>query len=180
MRQRIVDAADRLFYGQGIQAVGVDAVCAAAGVSKRTLYKYFPSKDELVAAYLARRAAAIPEGEGPPLDQILSLFDGLEKWFASKRFRGCPFVNAVSELSGDRSHPAVAVAVNAKKRRREWFEKKLHELGIAHTAVVADQLVIVFEGAIAASLVRGGDPETARAAKDVARAVLDAAGVAAK
>ena len=177
VRQRILGAADRLFYGQGIQSVGVDTLCAEAAVSKRTLYKHFSSKDELVAAYLARRATSIPEGEGPPLQQILALFDGLEKWFASKRFRGCPFVNAVSELGGNRTHPAVAVAIAAKNRRRDWFEQQAKAIGIPQPAAVANQLAVLFEGAIAISLVRGGDPAAARAAKDAAQVILASAGI---
>ena len=77
MKERILVAADQLFYGQGIRAVGVDAVAAEAGISKRTLYNHFPSKDELIAAYLVRRGAQVATPEGPPLAQILGVFDNL-------------------------------------------------------------------------------------------------------
>src|ERR1700680_1466234 len=97
MKERILRTADRLFYSQGIRAIGVDTVAAEIGISKRTLYNHFPSKDELVAAYLARRFIVPKPTDDPPLDQILAGFDRLERWFANESFRGCPFVNAVTE-----------------------------------------------------------------------------------
>src|ERR1700760_3171824 len=98
MQDKILAAADALFNGQGIRAVGVDAIAAQAGISKRTLYNYYPSKDVLVMAYLSRRYYPVKPSERPPLEQILHTFDWLERWFASNDFRGCPFVNAVAEL----------------------------------------------------------------------------------
>ena len=98
MQERILSTADRLFYSQGIRAIGVDTVAAEIGISKRTLYNYYPSKDELVVAYLARRFIVPKPTDDPPLDQILAGFDRLERWFANESFRGCPFVNAVTEL----------------------------------------------------------------------------------
>jgi AcrR family transcriptional regulator len=177
MDARILDAADRLFYGQGIQAVGVDALAAEAGISKRTLYNHYPSKDALIAAYLTRRASQVVRIDGSPLEQILGVFDRLARWFASAQFRGCPFVNAVAELSGDRDHPAVEVCVAQKAMRREWFEAHARALGVADAPLLADQLVILMEGAIATSLVRGGDPACAHAAQAAARVLLAAAGI---
>jgi len=177
MKERILAAADRLFYAQGLHAVGVDAVAAEAGVSKRTLYNHFPSKDQLIAAYLTRRGAQVATPEGPPLAQILGVFDGLARWFGSKRFRGCPFVNAVAELSGDRQHPAVPLAVALKERRVQQFEAQLRTLKVADAPALAQQLAILFEGAIATSLVRGGDPQVAESARAAACVLLAAAGV---
>ncbi|MBX3622632.1 MAG: TetR/AcrR family transcriptional regulator [Rhizobacter sp.] len=177
MKDRILQAADRLFYGQGIQAVGVDAVAAEAGISKRTLYNHFPSKDMLVAAYLMRRREQAIVADGPPLQQVLGLFDALARWFASRQFRGCAFVNAVSELSGDRHHPAVAVAGAHKAARLAHVESQLRLLGVAAPQALAQQLMVLFEGAVAVSLVRGGDPQIARTARDAACVLLRAAGV---
>lgn len=175
-RARILDAAERLFYGQGIRAVGVDALAAEAGISKRTLYAHFASKDELIAAYLLRHCGLV-EPDGPPLGQILGLFDGLARWFGSRRFRGCPLVNAVAELGADRTHAAVMVTRRQKALRRQWFEQRLHALGAEEPAMLAEQLQILFEGAIATSLVRGGDPKAARSARAAACVLLGAAGV---
>src|SRR5437660_9869363 len=90
MKDRILDTADRLFYLQGIRAVGVDTIAAEIGISKRTLYNHFPSKDALIAAYLARRFVQPRPSDKPPVEQILSTFDSLERRFASKDFRGRP------------------------------------------------------------------------------------------
>ena len=101
MKERILETADRLFYLQGIRAVGVDTIAAEIGISKRTLYNHFPSKDALIAAYLERRFVAPRPSDKPPVEQILGTFDWLERRFAAKDFRGCPFVNAVAELGSE-------------------------------------------------------------------------------
>src|SRR6201990_2845681 len=98
MKDRILETADRLFYLQGIRAIGVDTIAAEIGISKRTLYNHFPSKDALIAAYLERRARPAKLSDAPAIEQILGTFDALERRFGSAEFRGCPFVNAVTEL----------------------------------------------------------------------------------
>src|SRR5882724_1808565 len=106
-RRRILEAAERLFYDEGIRAVGVDAVAEAAGVTKRTLYYHFESKEELVAAYLDARdemtlnsLRETPSDRGKrPGDRILGVFDFVERWSATSGYRGCPFNNAVAEQS---------------------------------------------------------------------------------
>jgi len=87
--------------------VGVDAVAAEARVSKRTLYNYYPSKDDLIAAYLTARFRHLEPSDAPAREQILGNFDRLERMFADGSFRGCPYVNAVTEL-GDPKHAAAA------------------------------------------------------------------------
>ncbi|MGY4289732.1 AcrR family transcriptional regulator [Bradyrhizobium sp. LM2.7] len=111
MKERILETADKLFYLQGIRAIGVDTIAAEIGISKRTLYNHFPSKDALIAAYLERRFVAQRTSDKPPAEQILATFDSLERRFAAKDFRGCPFVNAVAELGpADRSVKKIAIA----------------------------------------------------------------------
>src|SRR5260370_32092448 len=97
MKERILETADRLFYLRGIRAVGVDTIAAEIGISKRTLYNHFPSKDGLMSAYLARRFIQVPPSDRPPPEQILRTFDSLERRFGSRDFRACTFVNAVAE-----------------------------------------------------------------------------------
>jgi len=174
MEARILETADRLFYSQGIRAVGVDTIAAEIGISKRTLYNYFPSKDALIEAYLLRRAAPRQVDSRPPLEQILGLFDWLERWFTSRHFRGCPFVNAVTEL-GAPDHPAAKIALDYKEQRRLWFASLLGELGVADADGLASQLAILVEGAIASALVRR-DPGAANAAKRAALTLLAVAG----
>jgi AcrR family transcriptional regulator len=170
MQERILSTADRLFNGEGIRAVGVDKIAAEIGISKRTLYNYYPSKDELVFAYLSRRYVPVRSSDRPPDEQILQMFDWLEKWFASGNFRGCPFVNAVAEL-GD---CAAKIAIEFKEQRRMWLRGLLEQLQIQEADALATQLGILMEDAIACALVRG-DPKVARCAKEAARVLIGAA-----
>jgi AcrR family transcriptional regulator len=175
MKERILETADRLFYMRGIRAVGVDTVAAEIGISKRTLYNHFPSKGMLVSAYLARRFRQPPASDKPPAQQILAIFDSLERRFASNDFRGCPFVNAVAELGAeDRSVKKIAVAF--KESRRLWFRDLLAQLEVANADDVATQLALLVDGSIAQNLVRD-DPSMARAAREAARVLLVNAGV---
>ena len=170
---RILAAADRLFYRQGIRAVGVDTVAAEAGVSKRTLYNHYPSKDHLIAAYLTGRFRPPPPSDAPAREQLLGAYDRLERLIADDSFRGCPYVNAVTEI-GDPKHPAVAIAVQFKEERRLWYRALLERLGARDPDGLATQLQILFEGGLASALVRG-DPALARSARAAAEVLLDAA-----
>ena len=175
MKDRILETADRLFYLQGIRAVGVDTIAAEIGISKRTLYNHFPSKDALIAAYLARRFVAPRPSDKSPVEQILGTFDSLERRFSAKDFRGCPFVNAVAEL-GSEDKAVRRIAIAFKESRRLWFRDRLTELGVKNADALATQFVLLVDGAIAQDLVRD-DPAMARAAKEAARVLLANAGV---
>jgi AcrR family transcriptional regulator len=175
MKERILATADRLFYLRGIRAIGVDTVAAEIGISKRTLYNHFPSKDALIAAYLARRSISLPASDKPALEQILGTFDSMERRFSAKDFRGCPFVNAVAEL-GTEDHAVRKVAFAFKNGRRARFRDLLNQLNVANADDLATQLQLLVDGAIAADLVRN-DPAMARAAKMAAIALLASAGV---
>jgi len=175
MKERILETADRLFYLKGIRAIGVDTIAAEIGISKRTLYNHFPSKDALISAYLQRRFVQAKPSDRPPVEQILGTFDSLERRFAHKDFRGCPFVNAVAEMgSGDKSVKRIAVAF--KESRRLWFRDLLRQLGVKDAEGLATQLALLVDGSIAQDLVRD-DPAMARAAKDAAKVLLAASGV---
>ena len=174
MERRILETADRLFYQQGIRAVGVDTIAAEIGISKRTLYNYFPSKDALIVAYLSRRSRPLATSDAPAADQVFAVFDGLERVVGSDEFRGCPFVNAVAELGHPR-HPARDVAIAFKEQRRMWFREMVTRLGVRDPEALATQLALLLDGAIAAALVRG-EPSVARAAREAARALLRAGG----
>ena len=171
--ERILAAADKLFYTQGIRAVGVDAIAEEAKVSKRTLYNHYPAKDDLVAAYLTARFRHVPPSDAPARSQILGYFERLEKMFAEGGFRGCPYVNAVTEI-GDRKHAATHIAVQFKEQRLAWYRTLLERMGARDPAGLALQLQLLVEGAISAALVRN-DPSVARAARAAAEVLLDAA-----
>lgn len=175
MQERILETADRLFYGQGIRAVGVDTIAAEIGISKRTLYNHFPSKDDLIVAYLSRRLKTAPPSDRPPLEQIMGAFDRLERTIATGVFRGCPFVNAVAELK-EPAHAANRIALAFKEQRRVWFQGLLERVGIATAEPLSMQLQILMDGAIAAAIVRG-DPAVAAAARAAAKVLVEAASV---
>jgi AcrR family transcriptional regulator len=180
MKERILKTADRLFYLKGIRAIGVDTIAAEIGISKRTLYNHFPSKDALIEAYLDRRFVKPPPSEPAPsattaVEQILSTFDSLERHFASSNFRGCPFVNAVAEV-GNETRAVKKIAKAFKESRRLWFRERLEQLGVTEADALATQLVLLVDGSIAQDLVRD-DPAMARAAKEAAEVLLRNAGV---
>lgn len=170
--ERILAAADRLFYDHGIRAVGVDAVAAEAGVSKRTLYNYYATKDDLIAAYLVARFKQLAPSDAPAREQLLGYFDYVERVLATPGFRGCPYVNAVTELS-DPKHPAVGIAMQFKRQRREWIRALLERLGANDADALATQLQLLAEGAFSSVLVRA-DPALARAARAAAEVLIDA------
>lgn len=180
-RQRLLDAAADLFYRQGIGAVGVDLVSKTAGVSKRTLYQQFGSKDQLIAQSLDARGMAIlgmylsaAGDDEPPRQQILAVFDGLSRWTASDGFRGCPFVNAATELA-DPGHPARRVAHDYKTRLRDYFARQAGRGGAQNPQRLADQLIVVFDGVIVQAVMGTGlHPDAARTA---VQALLDAQGI---
>jgi AcrR family transcriptional regulator len=175
MKERILQTADKLFYLQGIRAIGVDTIAAEIGISKRTLYNHVPSQDALITAYLERRFVQPRESDKPPAEQILATFDALERRFAAKDFRGCPFVNAVAEL-GTEGKAVRKIAIAFKESRRLWFRDRLVQLGVKDADALATQLVLLVDGSIAQDLVRN-DPAMARAAKEAARVLLINAGV---
>ena len=172
--ERVLRAANKLFYARGINAVGVDAIAEEAAVSKRTLYHHYPSKEALIAAYLTAQFRPIAPSDAPAREQILALFERQERLFARPDFRGCPYVNAVAEL-GDPKHSAHAIAAQFKEQRRQWFKALLERLGIEDPDELATQLMILAEGAFATALVRG-DPAIARSARAAAETLLAAAG----
>jgi AcrR family transcriptional regulator len=175
MKERILATADRLFYLRGIRAIGVDTVAAEIGISKRTLYNHFPSKNALISAYLERRFVQPRASDKPPAEQILATFDSLERRFSARDFRGCPFVNAVAEMGAeDRGVRKIAIAF--KESRRLWFRDLLVRLGVTEPEALATQLALLVDGAIAQDLVRN-DPAMARAAKEAATVLLANAGV---
>src|SRR5260370_7185705 len=175
MQERILKTADSLFYGEGIRAAGVDTIASEVGISKRTLYNYFSSKDDLIVAYLARRLKPTAVSELPPAEQILGNFDQLERSLADDGFRGCPFVNAVAELK-EPGHAANKIALAFKDQSRTWFRELLSRLEIANPESLAMQLMLLVDGARAAAVVHR-DPMLARVARAAARVLLWAAGV---
>ena len=176
VRDRLLDAADRLFYREGVRAVGIDRVLAEADSAKSSLYSHFGCKDDLVAAYIERRIGEARESIDaftatiPPEHRALRMFDWVVDWVETPDFRGCPIQNVVCEIS-DASHPARVVA-NAQ---REWLVARFTEwvkaAGMANPNRLAGALMVLFDGAVAASLQDG--PQRARDARWIARTLLE-------
>jgi AcrR family transcriptional regulator len=178
IRERILAGVDRLFYAQGIKSVGVDAIAAELGMSKKTLYRHFPSKDDLVIGYLRGRFRPLPEASTkPPAEQILANLEWIARSVASAReFRGCAFLNALGELGSEDSE-ARKLAVAYKESRRLWYRDLLSQLDVDDPDTLATQLSLLVDGAYAAVLIHQ-NPAMMRPAIAAARTLLKAAGVA--
>jgi AcrR family transcriptional regulator len=153
-RERILQAARELFYRDGINAVSVDAIAAAAGTNKMTLYRHFSSRDELIAAYLEQLAA---EGEGvwdearaahpgDPQAQLRYLMRRVSQFAAESTGRGCALANAAVELA-ERKHPARKVVEAHKRRQCERLIALCREAGYAEPERIAEELFLLVEGA---------------------------------
>ena len=153
-RERILKAADELFYRQGIRAVGVEAIAEAAGTNKMTLYRHFPSKDHLVAEYLrqkAKRADALWEcleaaHPSDPLAQLHAWVKAMAEEVVRRGSRGCAHANAAVEL-GEKEHPARRVIEGFKKAQRERLTQLCRDARLADPELLADELHLVLEGA---------------------------------
>ena len=175
VRDRLLDAADRLFYREGVGAVGIDRILGEAGAAKASLYQHFGSKDQLVASYLERRtveARAHIEAylaDTPPSQRALKFFDWVVAWAESKDFRGCPLQHTVSELT-NAAHPARVIAHG----QREWFAERFLEwtkaAGVKDPKATARALMVLFDGAVAGSEVDG--PQRASDARWMAKKLL--------
>jgi AcrR family transcriptional regulator len=163
MRERLIEAANELFYAQGLRAVSVDKVIERAGTTKVTFYRHFQSKDDLIVAYLESRAelerdgvdAAIAYGKGD-VDVSLGLMaDHTGAAACSPGFRGCPFINAAAEYPDPDS--AVRKLVDG---HRDWwtsaFERLVAPLGLADPAAIADDLMLLRDGIMVAGYL--GEP----------------------
>ncbi len=178
---RIAAVAAERFHACGITASGVAELSRSAGVSKRTLYQRFGSKDGLVtAAYESLDlpvyrifTEAIDREFDDPREQLQAFFAQLEPILSSPDFRGCPFTNAVSELP-DPTHPAHAVVRRHKERLRRWLRERARAAGAEDPGVLSRQLMLVFAGAQAQALIaQSGRP--ARDAQLLAANLIEAA-----
>lgn len=179
-RQRIVDAAYESFWRAGYARSNLDAIAARAGVTKRTLYGYFRSKDDLLAAVLAHyetlAAARLKRiGERMPRDasgMIDSFFGQLAGWAtATPRWSGSGFTRLVVELAELPGHPARAIARRAKAATEAWLAERLDEARVPEPRLRAREIMLLMEGAMALMLIHG-DRGYAEAAADAAKALV--------
>jgi AcrR family transcriptional regulator len=179
-RERLLEAAGELFYRDGVN-IGVDALCKAAGVSKKSMYQLFRSKDELIAESLASRGPSYqallhpgPEDERPPRDRILTVFERQDQLVAQGDFLGCPYVSTAVELKNP-EHPGSVVARHFKQQLTDYFNRELVKAGAEDPGTLAIQLTMIFDGAAARAVVRAQD--LGGIGVLTAAALLDAAGV---
>lgn len=174
-REHVLEVARELFYWRGIRATGIDAVAGGSGVATATLYRVFGSKDALVEAYVRREAAghlewleaSLGDPRRPAGQRLGDLFTALEHITRSDVCRGCPFQMALAEIP-ERDHPAHREAVELKRRVRERFGELAAEHAGAEAERLADELMLLFEGAFATAVALG---PPARAA-EIVRALL--------
>ncbi len=153
-RQQILETASELFYQKGIQHVGINEVIAQSGVAKRTLYRWFPSKDLLIEEVMKYRASqwicwfetAVSERGNTPKERLLATFDVLREWYASPDFRGCPFINAVLEIA-DASHKAHQVSINLRESIRQIIMRLAAEAGVKNPDLFSQQYLLLIGGA---------------------------------
>ncbi|MEV6232635.1 helix-turn-helix domain-containing protein [Saccharopolyspora shandongensis] len=172
--KRILDVAAELFYSRGINAVGVDTIAAESGVTKRTLYDRFGSKDGLLVTYLKTRdrrwrelVEARLDAEADPVRRALVPFDVLPEWLPQSS-RGCSFVNAFAELP-EPDHPGRQLIVAEKQWLRDLFRDLLAEAGAKNPEDLAVQLLSLHEGAIVSYSIAGES-----AAASITRAAAEA------
>jgi AcrR family transcriptional regulator len=176
-RQRLLDAADKLFYAEGVHTVGIDRLIEEAGVAKGSLFYNFSGKDDLVAAYLAgrdqqrrERIARHQAGLDEPTAKLLAIFDSLQEAVTSPGYKGCPFANANAEaLPG-------SVEAEALKTFRDWLSDAIlslcEEARFADPADVAARIRLLYDGAVSNSHL-DAQPGAVRLAKELASMVLE-------
>jgi AcrR family transcriptional regulator len=174
VRQRILETADRLFYQEGVRAVGIDRIVAEAEVAKMSLYKHFPSKDDLILAVLEYREQSVLEFfrsamERHPKktkDPLRAFFAALKEWFETPGFRGCAFQNAAAELA-DPTHPGTEFVRGHKQRFGEFLRGLVEDAVGKEAAKVAPAVTLLVEGAIVTAVIQG-KPDAADVARDAA------------
>ncbi len=179
-RAQLVEIAMKLFDRYGYHATGVDRIIAESGIAKTTLYRHFPSKEDLIVTCLAKRDERFRdemrecvEATGhDPRERLLATFDYLQTWFDSPAFHGCPFVCAAGEYC-EQNHPVFQQAILHKRLVIAYFEELAHAAGFTDAKNVAREINLLHEGAVAAAQVLGHEGVAAHA-KQTARRLLAA------
>ena len=179
VRERILETAQRLFYRDGFRAVGIDTIIAEAGVAKMSLYRHFPSKDDLIVAYLEESNrqywewldGAVADIEDPH-DRLIGMFAAIEKLATSPECLGCTFQGTAAEFP-DRNHPGHQVALAHKKTVRDRFAELARQAGLGDPDQLGDQLLLLMDGAWVAARMYGPH-NPAQGLAGTARTLVDA------
>jgi AcrR family transcriptional regulator len=162
VRERILETASKLFYADGVRAVGVDLIVAQSGVAKTSLYRYFPTKDALVAAFLEREDAdfwrvweeVARKHEGDARGELEAQVAWIVARVTRRGYRGCPQLNVANEFPAP-DHPARAVAIAHKAELRRRLRQLAEAMDVARPRELADQLALVVDGAFVSGAVLG-------------------------
>lgn len=181
-KERIIDAANRLFYAEGIRAVSVDAVAEKAGITKKTLYYHFRSKDDLIEAYLTARDQPnlvlyekwFDEADGSLADKIEAIFLKLAQSARHPKWKGCGFLRTAAELANKPGHPAMKVGAAHKKKLETLLADKFDQAEITDASALSRHVVLLLDGAFSTVLIHR-DPEYIEAAGIAARVLVLAA-----
>lgn len=163
-RQHLLDTAAALFYQEGIRAIGVDTIVEQSGVGKATLYRHFPTKDDLIVAYLEENdrlwwqwfEEVIAPYDGSPKAQLLVFFEACTQRLTQPGFRGCAFLNALAEFS-EADHPAHHSALGHERALRQRLAQLSQAAGARDPEQLADQLLLVCNGALTSAPLFGTD-----------------------
>ncbi|MDD1967840.1 TetR family transcriptional regulator [Pseudomonas putida] len=176
-REKILATAERLIYENGIHATGMDLLVKTSGVARKSIYRYFATKDEVAAAALNARDVrwmqwfrTESDKAQTPQGRILNMFTVLKGWFESEGFHGCAFINTAGEV-GDPNDPIRLIARLHKQKLLDYTQELCEQLNIEHPSALATQLLILMEGAITMARVMG-DYRAADSARDVAQLLL--------
>ncbi|MDG4877602.1 TetR/AcrR family transcriptional regulator [Mesorhizobium sp. WSM4935] len=180
-RKRLVDAATKLFYAEGIGRVSVDAVAEKAGLTKRTLYYHFKSKDDLIAAYLDGRdqpnleqmAGWFDAAEGGADKKVEAIFTNLARVARHPKWKGCGFLRTAAELAAMPGHPAVKAGARHKTNFEKWLAGALSDHNVGQAKMLAREIVLLMDGAFSSMLIHH-NPDYVNAAGHAAATLIRA------
>jgi AcrR family transcriptional regulator len=184
-RQRILDTAYELFSRHGVRAVGIDRIVADAGVAKMSLYRHFPSKDDLVLAVLLEReqrwtrdwlGAEVERREASPAGRLLAIFDVFGEWFQRSDFEGDSFIKVLLEFD-DPASPVRQASADQLKKVRSFVCELATDAGARDPDALAHKWHILMKGSIVTA--SAGDERAARRAREMGRLLLAQEGIAA-
>jgi AcrR family transcriptional regulator len=179
-KDKVFQTAARLFYQNGYRAIGVDTIAAESGIGKMTLYRHYPSKDDLIVAYLKDSDEVfwngfeqITKDATTPREKLLAFFRSLQDYVTTPECYGCPFLNVATEYPAA-DYPGHRVALEHKQTVRAKFRQLAEEAGAKKPHVLADQLFLLMDGAYMASRMFGPNNPAAHLA-EAAQALIDSA-----
>jgi len=180
-RKRLVDAATKLFYAEGIGRVSVDAVAEKAGLTKRTLYYHFKSKDDLIAAYLDGRdqpnleqmAGWFDAAAGGADKKVEAIFTNLARVARHPKWKGCGFLRTAAELAAMPGHPAVKAGARHKTNFEKWLAEALSSHNVGEAKMLAREIVLLMDGAFSSMLIHH-NPDYINAAGHAAATLIRA------